>query len=160
MVLGACLELAENGLHIPAHPKNDSFAHWTLEESDANAIQLNLRPWIWTHAAEAWRTVTPILLDRFPKKNGPTVEQIITRSCRRIGLPEPVRINHGPYSEMEGVPPVPAFRFKRAEDDRPRWGIHATIEFPVPVRGPVLLGAGRYFGLGLLRPEPEKEDAA
>ena len=30
--------------------------------------------------------------------------------------------------------------------------VHATVEFPRPVRGPLLLGAGRYFGLGLFRP--------
>jgi CRISPR-associated protein Csb2 len=30
--------------------------------------------------------------------------------------------------------------------------VHATLTFEQPVEGPVLLGAGRYFGLGLFRP--------
>ena len=30
--------------------------------------------------------------------------------------------------------------------------VHALVEFADPVRGPVLLGAGRFFGLGLFRP--------
>jgi CRISPR-associated protein Csb2 len=59
---------------------------------------------------------------------------------------------------MEGVPPVPAFRLLRKNAERPRWGIHARLEFAAPVRGPVVLGAGRYFGLGLMRPEQEQQN--
>ena len=34
---------------------------------------------------------------------------------------------------------------------------HAVLQFPEPVRGPVLLGAGRFAGLGLCRAlDPEK----
>ncbi len=128
------------------------FADWALEPQDAPALQASLRPATWTRASKVWQTVTPILLDRFPKKKGPSVEEIVAGACRRIGLPGPVRIEHGPYSALEGVPPVPAFRLHRSSDARPRWAVHATIEFNVPVQGPVLLGAGRYFGLGLLRP--------
>ena len=73
-------------------------------------------------------------------------------------LPAPEAIEHGPYSRLDGVPPVPAFRLHRKSEERPRWGVHATLRFPVPVRGPVLLGAGRYFGLGLMRPVVEERD--
>ena len=34
----------------------------------------------------------------------------------------------------------------------PRACVHAEIEFAEPVRGPVLVGAGRYFGYGLCLP--------
>ena len=34
----------------------------------------------------------------------------------------------------------------------PRMHVHADIRFDAPVRGPLLLGAGRYFGLGLCLP--------
>ena len=148
-VYGACAELGERGIHIPG------VGDWVVEPVEETTMQHNLRAATWTRPARVWQTVTPILLDRFPKKNGASVEDILTRSCRRIGLPEPASIEHEPYSKLEGVPPVPAFRLRRAGDDRPRWGVHARIEFPWPVRGPVLLGAGRYFGLGLLRPEKE-----
>jgi CRISPR-associated protein Csb2 len=30
--------------------------------------------------------------------------------------------------------------------------VHALLTFDSPVRGPILLGAGRYVGLGLFRP--------
>jgi CRISPR-associated protein Csb2 len=148
-VLAACEELVERGLHIAG------LGEWALEPADAAAIQFNLRAQTWVRPSRVWRSVTPILLDRFPKKKGPSVEEIVAASCRRIGLPAPAAVVHAPYSQMAGVPPVPAFRLRRTDEERPRWGIHARIEFAKPVRGPVLLGAGRYFGLGLMRPEPE-----
>ncbi|MGE5488178.1 MAG: type I-U CRISPR-associated protein Csb2 [bacterium] len=151
-VLWACGELVQRGLHIPG------IGNWTLGVIDATPLNRTLRSATWTQPARRWRSVTPILLDRFPKKKGPTVEEILTAACTRIGLPAPIGIDHGPYSWLPGVSAVPAFRLQRKNDDRPRWGVHATIEFPVKVTGPVLLGAGRYFGLGLMRPDAEGRD--
>jgi CRISPR-associated protein Csb2 len=148
-VFAACALLAENGLHIPG------VGHLDLEALEFPAVEWTLRPASWSWPAKRWGTVTPILLDRFPKKKGPTVDDLLRSACVRIGLPEPLAIAHGPYSQMPGVPPVPAFRLLRKPGDAPRWGVHATIEFAGEVRGPVLLGAGRYFGLGLLRPVRE-----
>jgi len=34
--------------------------------------------------------------------------------------------------------------------------VHADIQFAAPVRGPLLLGAGRYFGLGLCLPVEDR----
>jgi CRISPR-associated protein Csb2 len=149
-VLAACRELEIRGLHI--HGVGD----WELEAADATTMNQTLRPMTWTRPSKIWRTVTPILLDRFPKKRGSNVEQILTAGCLRIGLPEPLAIEHGPYSSLQGVPPVPAFRLRRKDGEQPRWGVHAQIEFSVPVRGPIVLGAGRYFGLGLMRPDREE----
>jgi CRISPR-associated protein Csb2 len=33
--------------------------------------------------------------------------------------------------------------------------VHVELHFRDPVAGPILLGAGRYFGLGLCRPRSE-----
>jgi CRISPR-associated protein Csb2 len=153
-VLRACGMLVENerGLHIPG------IGDWKLEPVELAAKNSTLRAESWTRVARQWSTVTPILLDRFPKKKGPTVEEIVASACRRISLPAPDAIEHGPYSRLQGVPPVPAFRLHRKSEEKPRWGVHATLRFPVPVRGPVLLGAGRYFGLGLMRPDMEERD--
>jgi CRISPR-associated protein Csb2 len=147
-VLRACAVLAGKGVRI------DGVGDWEIELDDFYSEQ-SLKARTWTYPSSQWSTVTPILLDRFPKKKGPTVEDIVTQACRRIGLPAPIDIQHGPYSELTGVAPVPAFRLQRKRDERPRWGVHATLRFAEKVRGPVLLGAGRYFGLGLLRPDRE-----
>ena len=128
---------------------------WTVEAEEEAAISQTLRSATWRRPARTWRTATPILLDRFPKKNGPGVEEIVAASCRRIGLSDPIAIEHGPYATLKGVPPVSSFRLRRTREERARWGVHARLQFATPVRGPVVLGAGRYFGLGLMRPERE-----
>jgi CRISPR-associated protein Csb2 len=125
---------------------------WAVEEVlDPDDAPRSLRTGTWTAGSPVWKSVTPVLLDRFPKKHSP-VEAILRESCQRAGLPEPVAIAHGPYSDLAGVPAVPRFRLLRNADDRPRWGVHVTLTFPEPVRGPLVIGAGRFFGLGLLRP--------
>jgi CRISPR-associated protein Csb2 len=154
VVLGACADLAANGLNID----KESGWHWRVEAEDAATPFHALRPTTWTRPSRIWRTVTPILLDRFPKRKGPTVEEILRLACRRAGLPEPECISHGPYSEVDGVPPVPRFRIQRPGEERSRWGVHATLKFTHKLRGPVLVGAGRFFGLGLMRPQKEEKE--
>jgi CRISPR-associated protein Csb2 len=143
-VLRACALLEKINLR-------DALSLWTVELAGFDVLQRTLRPSTWAGPSLSWSTVTPILLDRFPKKSL-GVEGILTSACERVGLPAPVDIGHQPYSVLSGVPPVPAFRLVRSKDEKPRWGVHATLRFDVPVRGPVVLGAGRYFGLGLMKP--------
>ena len=151
-VRAACARLQRNGVHLPG-----VLGDWTVEVEMAPLAQA-LLPRTWTRPSLRWATVTPILLDRFPSKKGPTVEEILRLSCGRIGLPEPEVIEHSPYSKVRGVPPVPQFRLLRKKEERARWGVHAELRFPIPVKGPVLLGAGRFFGMGLMRPIEEVGD--
>jgi CRISPR-associated protein Csb2 len=125
-----------------------------------------LDPSLWCEEGNVWGTVTPILLDRFPgnlwSRNPDTArraeqeaEQAIAAACERIGLPKP-------RAESLSAPcfrgSVAADRFRR-RDRRglpPRLRVHALIDFGTAIRGPVLLGAGRYVGLGLCRPLREE----
>jgi CRISPR-associated protein Csb2 len=53
--------------------------------------------------------------------------------------------NHPPYPSVAG-------RIRRVQ-------VHVRLAFDRPVRGPVLLGAGRFRGLGLFRPvRPDREE--
>jgi CRISPR-associated protein Csb2 len=124
---------------------------WTVELSGFDLPRVALNPATWMKASTMWASVTPVLLDQFPKRRR-AVEQIVAVACERIGLPAPVQIEHGPYSEVPGVSPVPGFRIRRTKDERPRWGVHVKLRFAAPVRGPILIGAGRFFGLGLMKP--------
>lgn len=108
----------------------------------------------WQGPARRWASVTPILLDRYPKRLfGPEAEAIIAGSCERVGLPRPTHVLVAPYSILKGVAPTFAFVSARDATER-RPMVHAVLEFGQPVEGPVLLGAGRYRGWGLLRPLP------
>lgn len=144
----ACGALSEINL-------KDVLGHWPVELAGLNPESSTLRTMTWSKPSARWATATPILLDRFPKKNGPTVKELIITSCARIGLPAP-EVEHSPYPFLKGSRPVPAFRLHRKTGERVRWGVHALLSFPQKVRGPLLLGAGRYFGLGLLQPLGEE----
>jgi CRISPR-associated protein Csb2 len=141
-------------IHLP-----EPLRPWEVEVAEPETEVWTLDPDSWRGPASTWSTVTPILLDRFPKRKC-GVQDILGASCERAGLPPPVGIEHGPYPLLkEGVPPVPEFRLFRRPGDPPRWAVHATLTFPSPVLGPIVMGAGRYFGLGLLRPMRGEREA-
>jgi CRISPR-associated protein Csb2 len=121
---------------------------------------LNLRPKTWAGPSTRWASVTPVLLDRFPKRKC-GAEAIIARSCQDVGLPPPAAVGVGGHSPFYGGEPCAKFVTLRRAGDRHRLAAHVTLTFDRPVEGPALLGAGRYFGLGLLRPlrRTEKGDA-
>ncbi len=113
--------------------------------------------------AARWSSATPIALDRFPKSNGlerlNEASALVADSCERIGLPRPRRVGVHKHAGIEGAPSgwpaggAPAWTGwarPKALANRPLF--HATIEFAEPVAGPVVLGAGRFFGLGLCLP--------
>lgn len=125
-------------------------------------------------SARTFATATPIVLDRHPKARGASREHEIAAqiaaACRNIGLPEPKAIETaegGPRSEVvpdkhsaiEGAPSAepsgkspPWMKWQLPSFLEGRELTHAVVQFPVPVTGPVILGAGRYVGLGLCRP--------
>ena len=108
-----------------------------------------------------WASVTPIVLDRHLKRGGENeVRALVVRACQNAGLPppDPDRIQVGKHSAVSGAAPA------RPSTSEPRWLrwrlpqslesrqlVHAVIDFDRGVRGPVLLGAGRFTGLGLFR---------
>ena len=130
----------------------------TLRRPEPGANRHNLNPGTWTAPSTTWRTVTPLTLDRYYK--GPDKAQLerenVIEQCRRIGLPRPAAVALGQHSMLEGVPPAREFpRLLRRSDHggNGQWQhTHATIIFAEKVRGPVIIGSGRYRGYGLCRP--------
>lgn len=130
---------------------------WQLRR-DAMPDAKSLRPDRYVKAARIWATVTPIALDRHPKAEG-EIEATIAMACERIGLPQPTRVVAGKHTAIRGAPSA---RPGVAAPEWTGWRLpapltgrrltHAVIEFAEPVAGPVLLGAGRFVGLGLCLP--------
>ncbi len=124
----------------------------------------SLRAQRYTACARQWATATPIVLDRFPKEKNPEarakeIDDIIRASCANIGLPEPAWVRPAKHSAIQGAPAAypsgkaPAWTgWTLAGPLQNRVLTHAVIEFAQPVRGPVILGAGRFVGLGLCLP--------
>jgi CRISPR-associated protein Csb2 len=133
----------------------------------------------WCRPERRWLTVTPIALDRFPgnlRSRDPAARDraeaeaaaSVARACVFAGLadsPGQVRVNIRLDAPLTGVPASPGGRRSRGQrqfpgyqtgSGTPRACVHAEIEFTEPVRGPVLVGAGRYFGYGLCLPHEAK----
>lgn len=130
-----------------------------------------LDPRTWTRPARRWATATPIALDRNPgdlhhpdaskRANAfHEAEESVSVAVRRIGLPAPRRVDVLRSAVLAGTakptrfPPFPPERSRTR-----RVLVHARLLFDEPVAGPMLLGAGRFLGLGLCRPVPDPERA-
>jgi CRISPR-associated protein Csb2 len=134
---------------------------WRLERAPLPS-RASLRPERWCEVSTRWASATPVLLDRFPDREDPIeVARILAGACRNVGLPEPRMIEIHKHSAVRAAPSAypargsansPGWSFPKdsALESRPRR--HVVLEFAEPVRGPVLLGAGRYSGFGLCLP--------
>jgi CRISPR-associated protein Csb2 len=107
-----------------------------------------LRPERWARPARSFATVTPVILDRFPRGARTEEDELVT-SLVNAGFTEQlvrVEVLAGPavrggvlVSDLQGEIP-------------PGRRVHARIEFAKPVRGPLVAGRGRFRGIGLFLP--------
>ena len=128
------------------------------------ASQRALQPQTWSRPSVRWATVTPIALDRNPGNLHSRVSEVaqtaatraeatIAAACERIGLPRPVQVTVSMAPLLRATLPATQFPpFPAAKAKTRRVLVHAELRFDQPVSGPIVLGAGRFRGLGLLRP--------
>lgn len=145
------------GLAIPGHVDHGD-ARRTLQALLRDGVQLADQHWLpenirghttevetWTRAATSWATVTPMEVRRRDRR--PALE-IAEEWATRAGLPKPARARFRSEPFIAGGFHASSY----APGKRPRFRIHALMEWSVPVSGPVILGMGRYRGFGLMRP--------
>ena len=138
------------------------------ERTRASPDPASLNPARYVETARTWATCTPIVLDRHLKKDGAQrdaeIAGLLRQACANIGLPPPARISIGKHSSIEGAPSAcpsgaaPSWTGWRVPQSlASRMLTHARLQFDGPIRGPVILGAGRFVGLGLcLALDPER----
>jgi len=153
----------------------------SLRTWDELRVGLNPDAWTHhPEGGTTWASVTPVVLDRFPKSDRlkdmsawrQEVAETIAAGCARVGLPDPVEIDFDTTAWHHAVPrSMPKQRRLRADGGRemathgdgfppypsrgtnaPRPQFHVFVRFDRPVVGPILLGAGRHQGYGLLAP--------
>ena len=133
-----------------------------LQLSPAGAAsKRSLEPGPYLQPARVWASLTPIILDRHLKRyDEGRVRELIAQSCANLGLPrpDPGCIQVGKHSAVEGAPSAwprtgapPWTRWRVPDPLASRLLIHAVIDFGTAIAGPVMLGAGRFSGLGLCR---------
>lgn len=158
---------------------------WMARKRDWMEQRQALQPETWTahpRGATTWASVTPVVLDRFPKCDPikereawhEEVSGIIATSCERSGLPVPFEVAVGTTGWHRGSPRATAKRRPlRGHPEMPitsatlgdgfpiyptkggngaRPQLHVCLRFAEPVVGPILLCAGRFLGYGLCKP--------
>lgn len=116
---------------------------------------VNLCSETWTGSSRRWATVTPLVLDRHfdGKDKWERAAESVKDGCTRIGLPRPAEVLLHPVSMFEGVPRSNEFPWiTRKKDGGRMHHVHAVVIFDESVRGPVIVGAGRFRGYGFCRP--------
>jgi CRISPR-associated protein Csb2 len=104
-------------------------------------------------ASMTWASVTPIALSVHPKpRKGLTEEGAILMDFARLGLPEPTELRLQDVPFVRGAPLARQVPNHEVTSVAGRLLRHVHIRFPRHVEGPLLVGAGRYMGFGLLLP--------
>jgi CRISPR-associated protein Csb2 len=118
-----------------------------------------LRRVTWARPSVSWVSATPIALPwraRRAKNQADEWElaqEWVMAACGHVGLPAPEQVQVGLAPLLHGALPAgryPAFR----QGPTARRLVHARVRFAEPVEGPLVLGSGRFQGLGLMRPLP------
>ena len=132
----------------------------------------SLRPAVWRRPSRHWASATPLALPKHPGRLGGgsatasarawrMAEATVTAVCVHVGLPEPSAVEVSLAAFLIGgraTRQFPPFS-QNGRDGRPvrRQLVHASLTFEEPVAGPLMLGSGRFLGLGLMRPTPVPE---
>ncbi len=134
---------------------------------------VSLRPEVWARPSRWWASATPVALPAHPgnlrradpvarAKAWARAEEAVARSCEHVGLPRPIDVRVSFVSLLTGA--HPAGDFPIFKQGRPEHGevvrrlVHVAVEFAEEVRGPLMLGSGRFLGLGLMGPMDDDPD--
>jgi CRISPR-associated protein Csb2 len=128
----------------------------------------SLSPEHWCRPSTRFITATPIALDKNPgnlrsnrdgvaRRAAVEAQQIISDACLRVVGVRPVSVEVSLAPLLAGAQHVCQFLPWPGRPGRTaRVRVHADIRFENSVRGPLLIGAGRFFGLGLCLPVEER----
>jgi CRISPR-associated protein Csb2 len=119
-----------------------------------------VRPWgatpqRWRRGSRRWVSATPVVLDRYPRHREQVVAEV-QRCLGTVGLPEAVDVQISREPLLPGAARLRPLDLPRQV--RGRLFQHIAVTFDRRVSGPVLVGAGRYLGVGLLAPVPVEGD--
>jgi CRISPR-associated protein Csb2 len=123
-----------------------------LAEPDPDSALRTLDPGRWLGPADSWATATPVVLDRHtrPGRRQSAVDMVMLAFDNAL-LPQPLSVEISKAPFLGGAVPVGV----HAANGAPRGALwHVRARFERPLRGPVIVGRGRYMGTGLFAPAP------
>jgi CRISPR-associated protein Csb2 len=124
------------------------------DERKAMLAPLSEGDWVlrqYTATADAWATVTPVVLPGSDEGNSRKAEKLFVKALRHAGYStdaladfEFSNVSFWPGGDL-------ALKFQRPDYlKKDRWSVyHMRLRWRNPIRGPLALGAGRHCGLGI-----------
>ena len=157
-VLGPLFFNADTGEEREIRIWNEGIWEWTLEREKSERPPVALQRLNWTKASQVWASVTPLVLHHYPKKRNGDVERIVKEAFASAFFPEPEFVGARSVSIVPGAGhAMAAPPFVEGGADLCRYQTHIVARFAQPVRGPMLVGRGRFRGYGLFRPVTDEE---
>jgi CRISPR-associated protein Csb2 len=116
------------------------------------------RPWSshpqrWCRESRIWRSVTPILYERYLKR--PLQLADLADWCANAGLPAPIAFRSGSAPFVAGARQLSTDELVR-NGRAPGQRNYLELVFDEAVAGPVVIGRGRGYGIGLFAPAGER----
>ena len=156
---GSCLEpflrSANTGLPQEHRLFDGEWFDCAIELETRERPPMSLISDTWTKTSSVWASVTPVVLNRHfdGKDKWERAADSVKDACEHIGLPRPREVLLHPVSRVDGAPHAREFpQLTRKRDGGRQAHAHAVVVFDERVRGPVLIGAGRFRGYGLCLP--------
>ena len=124
------------------------------DHGDSRRAVWATNPHRWTRPSRQWASVFPAVSDRHGPMHLLKADDV-ARWCRQAGLPAPI------VARLSRKPLIPGgIDLSRPETARPghtqtRPWAHFEMFFTEKIRGPVVIGAARSYGLGLCAPVDE-----
>ena len=137
-----------SGGHVDIGP-----VHWTMEVAHNDPLR-SLSANRYRGLAHTWASVTPVVFDRHPRRNL-TLSHVVSAMCGEMGLPPPERVEAASLGSLEGCSDCHRHALGKRSYLRSQLISHVRIKWRQKVPGPMLLGRGRYFGLGVMLPVRE-----
>ncbi len=97
----------------------------------------------------SFRAITPVVFYRHPRRNL-TLHDVVSRMCQDVGLPAPKKVEAMSHGPVQGAAESRRHSLGGRTYLRNRYTSHLRLEWNRLVPGPVLLGRGQYFGLGVM----------
>jgi CRISPR-associated protein Csb2 len=141
-----------SGQELYAYGKDDPIAMLSLIPNSDRNVQPYTAP------AAVWSTVTPVIVPGHDDGNSAKAERLLDKVLQQAGLPMELVRKLGPDNlDWQAVgyrPGVDMARRYLPPESPNRWPrYHVRVRWPVPIRGPLAVGAGRYRGFGLVASE-------
>lgn len=155
MLLEPAISPPFGATHFRLQARRNAQLRWDVGPATLEPSVADLQRLIGLSAvSRIWASATPVTIERH--SNDPIeVARSLATSCRRVGLPWPRRVAVTTHSPISGTQPAHRMQLLRTGPrSQPRRHIHVVLDFHQHVRGPIVIGAGRFRGYGLMLPWP------